>query len=244
MDKVALVPGSGGALGPASRRAFSDAGYAVVSTDAPGVAGGDQHVPIELQRFASDAQSRFLACKALRKLIDGRPLAALVNNAAVQRVAPVEELGDEAWKATLEVNLLAPFHLVRELLPELRAARGSVVNIASIHATRTKPGFVAYATSKAALAGMTRAMAVELSGAVRLNSISPAAIDTPMLAAGFEGKPQALAALAGFHPVGRIGRPEEVAALALFLASDAAGFISGADFALDGGIGPVLPDPA
>jgi NAD(P)-dependent dehydrogenase (short-subunit alcohol dehydrogenase family) len=127
---------------------------------------------------------------------------------------------------------------------ELAANAGSFLAISSIHERLTKPGFVAYATSKAALSGMVRAMAVELGGTVRCNAICPAAIATPMLVAGFEGRPDALAALNAYHPVGRLGQPEEVAAAAVYACSDAAGFLNGSCIDLSGGISGRLHDPA
>ena len=94
-----------------------------------------------------------------------------------------EQLGLADWQETLDVNLMAPVAISRALLPQLKRQRGSIVHIGSIHSQLTKPGFTAYATSKAALAGLTRAMAVELGGSVRVNAIEPAAIATPMLEA-------------------------------------------------------------
>jgi NAD(P)-dependent dehydrogenase (short-subunit alcohol dehydrogenase family) len=170
-------------------------------------------------------------------------LGVLVNNAAVQILGRAEELSAAAWETTLRVNVTAPFLLAQALLPQLEAGAGSVVNMSSIHAAATKPGFTAYATSKAALVGLTRAMAVDLGARVRVNAICPAAIATPMLLEGFKDDPGALAALAGMHPLGRIGTPEEVAHAAVFLASPAAAFVSGAVLGVDGGIGGRLHDP-
>lgn len=102
---------------------------------------------------------------------------------------------------------------------------------------------MAYATSKAALAGLTRALAVDLGGRVRVNAIAPAAISTPMLEAGFEGRPESRAELDRFHPAGRIGRPDEVARAAVWLASEESGFLTGATLAVDGALGVRLHDP-
>jgi NAD(P)-dependent dehydrogenase (short-subunit alcohol dehydrogenase family) len=118
-----------------------------------------------------------------------------------------------------------------------------VVNIGSIHSALTKPRFTCYATSKAALGGLTRSLAVELGGTVRVNELNPAATDTPMLRAGFEGKPGAFERLAAVHPAGRIAAPDEVARAALFLTSDAASFINGESLRVDGGVGVRLHDP-
>jgi NAD(P)-dependent dehydrogenase (short-subunit alcohol dehydrogenase family) len=171
-------------------------------------------------------------------------LSVLVNNAAVQILGRTEAVSVQDWEVTLRTNLVAPFMLAQALLPELERARGSVVNIASIHAVATKPGFVAYATSKAALVGLTRALAVDLGPRVRVNAVNPAATATPMLLAGFAGRERDLETLGRMHPLERIADPDEVARTALFLASDAASFITGSTLHIDGGIGARLHDPA
>lgn len=117
-----------------------------------------------------------------------------------------------------------------------------MINISSIYARLTKANFVAYASSKAALSGMTRAMAVDLGGRVRVNAIEPAAIVTDMLKAGFAGAPERFAQLQDCHPQGRIGSPEEVAALAAAIASGELRFLHGACIAMEGGSGR-LHDP-
>ena len=134
--------------------------------------------------------------------------------------------------------------MVQTFLSRLEEARGAVVNIGSIHATQTKPRFVAYSTSKAAIAGLTRALAVDLGGRLRVNAIHPAAIRTPMLEAGFAGQSEDRRLLDTFHPAGRIGEPEEVARLAVFLASESSGFLTGSCFGLDGALSARLHDPA
>lgn len=239
---VALITGAAGGIGRALVSAFGAAGWRVVSTDRqplalPGyvvadmAACGDPSHP---------EHSRSL--QALRAATGGR-LKALVANAAHQVVKPTAELTAEDWSQTLSVNLMAPFWLAMAFREELAAQRGSFLAISSIHEKLTKPGFVAYATSKAALSGMVRAMAVDLGSQVRCNAICPAAIATPMLKAGFEGRPEALAALEAFHPVGRLGMPEEVAQVALYACSDAAGFLNGTCLDISGGISARLHDP-
>jgi NAD(P)-dependent dehydrogenase (short-subunit alcohol dehydrogenase family) len=170
-------------------------------------------------------------------------LGVLVNNAAVQVLGGVDTLSLADWQRTLHVNLLAPFLLIQGLLSELEAAQGCVINISSIHARLTKTNFVSYATSKAALSGMTRALAVDLGGRIRINAIEPAAIATEMLRAGFNDKPERLVQLENCHPQGRIGTPHEVAALAFSMASGDLRFLHGACVGLDGGISGRLFDP-
>jgi NAD(P)-dependent dehydrogenase (short-subunit alcohol dehydrogenase family) len=240
-----LITGAAGGIGRALCEAFAAAGWRVIATDQPGSApvSGTEFVPADLARLAGDAEACGRFAAEVRARTQSQPLAALVNNAAVQRLNPTEAVTAEDWEASLAVNLVAPFRLAQVFLPDLEAARGSVINIASIHATQTKPGFVVYATTKAALAGLTRALAVDLGGRVRVNAICPAAIRTPMLEAGFAGRPEARRQLDAFHPAGRIGEPAEVARLAVFLASGEAPFLTGAALGIDGALSARLHDP-
>src|SRR5690606_12484407 len=128
-------------------------------------------IPCDLQETVADEALAAGIFARIREALDGRPLAALVNNAAVQALGSTDALDRAAWRATLDVNVLAPFLWTQALLPELEAARGLVLNISSIHARLTKPGFVAYATSKGALSAMTRALAVDIGDRVRVNAI-------------------------------------------------------------------------
>ncbi len=244
--KAVLVTGASGGIGQALVRAFSAARYAVIGTDVEDRAdhGCDVFVRCDLSELAEDEACAERAFAAVREALTGRPLAALVNNAAVQILDPVGELSREAWRKTFNVNVIAPFLLSREFLPELEKGRGMVLNVSSIHARQTKPRFVAYATSKAALSGMTRAMAVELGQRVRVNAIEPAAIDTPMLRAGFEGNEPAYELLKAYHPTGAIGSTEELARLAVSIVRDGGDFLNGAVLAVDGGISACLHDPA
>lgn len=242
LPPVALITGAAGGIGSAMVPAFEAAGWQVVSTDLKPLPRAG-HLALDIGACtdpAHPAHQRVVA--ALRAATGGR-LKALVANAAYQVVKPSGELTAADWQQTLGVNLLSPFWLAMAFKDELAANRGSFLAISSIHERLTKPGFVAYATSKAALSGMVRAMAVELGAQVRCNAICPAAIATPMLVAGFDGQPAAMAALAAFHPVGRLGQPAEVAQAALYACSDAAGFLNGTCLDLSGGIGARLHDP-
>ena len=168
---------------------------------------------------------------------------AIVHNAATQKLGNFEDLTTDDWTTTFEVNVLAPTLISRELLPLLKARQGSIVHIGSIHSQMTKPGFTAYATSKAAVAGLTRAMAVELGSLVRVNAIEPAAIETPMLKAGFEKTPGLKAQLESFHPTGSIGQPQDVSRAVIYLLDPANKFLNGCVLALGGGIHNRLHDP-
>ena len=248
MSRQALITGCLGGIGRALVQAFADAGYTVIGMDLADAATGhgplpQHYISADLGKLCTDTAYRDSTLQAVKALLPGQ-LNVLINNAAWQVVKPIEQLSATDWLQTQNVNVMAPFLLTQALLPQLEAVQGSVINIASIHGQLTKPEFVAYATSKAALLGMTRAMAVELGSRVRVNAVCPAAIATPMLVAGFDSRPEAYQQLADMHPVGRIGQPQEVARTCLLLADDQLGFMTGASIALDGGIGARLHDPA
>jgi NAD(P)-dependent dehydrogenase (short-subunit alcohol dehydrogenase family) len=227
--------------------AFHDAGYRVIATDCVPQPLGlpcDAYVEADLARTARDDAYAAAVLNRIRHSFGATDLHALVNNAAAQVLGGVDDLTRDDWVYTLDVNLLAPFVWTQALLPFLEAAGGCVVNISSIHARLTKQGFVAYATSKAALSGMTRAMAVDVGHRVRINAIEPAAISTPMLAAGFADRPDLMEQLEQAHPAHRIGDPSEVAALAIALCVPGSAFVNGACIPVDGAIGSRLHDPA
>ncbi len=242
---TALITGSSGGIGTALCEAFTAAGYEVIGLDIKETTPQQvtHFVEADLAEMVTNYGCRADIMRELRHHLPRGRLHVLVNNAAVQVIGSTEELTSDDWQTTLHTNVVAPFLLTQQLLPELEAARGCVVNIASVHAALTKPGFVCYATSKSALTGLTRALAMDLGGRVRVNAIHPAATATPMLKAGFAGREQALLQLGAMHPIGRIAEPSEIASVAVFLASDAASFVSGSTVSVDGGILGRLHDP-
>lgn len=241
-SKAIVLTGSLGGIGSEIRRVFQKHEYVVIGIDKR---HDDDVNPFHLHDDIGDIDSSdHSIIQKIRELLDSRDLElhGLVNNAAVQILAPSEDLNFADWNETLRVNLLAPFFLSKGLLNLLESVRGAIVNISSIHERLTKPEFVAYSTSKAALSGLTRAMAVDLGSRVRLNAICPAAIETAMLRAGFESKPEGYEALKMVHPVKRIGSPHEVARLCLYLIREAPGFLTGTNIGVDGGIASRLHD--
>lgn len=247
MNKCVLVTGAAGGIGQALVRALADAGYAVIGTDLvdrPADLPCEHFIACDLQKTVADENYAADAFARIRQALAGRPLAALVNNAAVQVLGPVDMLSRQHWRTTLDVNLLAPFLWAQALLPELEAAHGMVLNISSIHARLTKSGFVAYATSKAALSGMTRAMAVELGSRVRVNAIEPAAIDTPMLRAGFIDNEENFQNLSKYNPSQGLGSPSQLAQIAVFLTESKSPFLNGTVVCFDGGISASLLEPS
>lgn len=237
-----IVTGAAGGIGCALVAAFDAAGWHVLTTDLLPLPRPD-HVVGNIGNCVKPESAEWQRIVTAFRAMSNGKLKAIIHNAAYQVVRDSAALTADDWQQTLSVNLLAPFWLTLAFADELQANHGSMLAISSIHEKLTKPGFVAYATSKAALSGMVRALAVDLNGKVRCNAICPAAIATPMLKAGFDGQPEAFKQLEAHHPSGRIGLPEEVAKTALFMCSDAASFMNGSCVDLSGGISARLHDP-
>lgn len=245
MNQAVVITGAAGGIGQALCQLFKEQGYVVIASDriaAEGLAC-DAFVQADLQKLSQVTEYREQVIQTIRGHLRGEGLHGLINNAAVQIVKATDDLTVEDWHITLDVNLLAPFFLTQALLPELEQASGSVVNVASIHAQLTKPGFVCYATSKAALVGLTKSMAVDLGPRVRVNAVCPAAVETPMLLAGFEGKEENLNALSLNHPLKRLATPKEIAQLTFFMISQMSSFMTGETLNVSGGISARLHDP-
>ena len=244
--KTVLITGANGGIGQSLVRAFAGSGYRVIGTDRDDAVRGlpcDEFIVVDVRQTVEDAEYAERSFRALRELCGNSGLDALINNAAVQILASVEDLTVSDWFATLNTNLVGPFFWVQALMPLLRKSQGSVVNISSIHAHQSKARFVAYATSKAALSAMTRNMAIEMGSDVRINAIEPAAVKTEMLLDGFRGQQERLDELNKIHPIGRIAEPDEVARIAVFLCSDSASFLQGSVISATGGIHGRLTDP-
>lgn len=167
----------------------------------------------------------------------------LVNNAGIQVEKTIIESTDDDWDAVVGVNCKGVFNTCRAILPNMNAG-GSIINIGSISGQVSDPGMALYNASKAFVHGLTRSIAVDHGPHIRCNAICPGWINTGMLDAGFDlaGDPKAARtdALAR-HPVGRFGRPEDIAAMAIWLASDEATFATGQLFTVDGGMTAASP---
>lgn len=245
-SKTCLITGANGGIGSELVRVFSAAGYSVIASDHAAAAANlpcESYQALDLNQFVDDSDYAEQSIKALLTALNGRGLDVLINNAALQILGGIDSLQIDDWRSTFNVNVFAPFLLTQKLLTELERANGCVINIGSIHARLTKKHFVAYATSKSALEGLTRSLAVDMGERVRVNAISPAAIDTPMLRDGFKDDPAALQKLAAYHPSNSIGAASEVGEVALLLASKSSPFLNGSIVQLDGGIGSRLHDP-
>lgn len=239
-----VVTGSNGGIGSAIARVLKDSGYFVIGVGrSPDQGRSDRYIRCDLDAFVREPSVREGFAGDVARLLDGRELAALVNNSAVQKLSPAPDMPLGDFVTTMNVNVTAAFALSQALLPMLERSGGSILNIGSIHARLTKPGFAAYATSKAALRGLTQALAVDCGDKVRVNLIEPAAISTDMLLAGFAGSREAFEELNACHPAGRIGQPEEIAELAAFMISGKCAFMNGSIVEVNGGIGARLHDP-
>jgi NAD(P)-dependent dehydrogenase (short-subunit alcohol dehydrogenase family) len=231
-----LVTGAAGGIGKSVCEVFHEAGYTVLGVDRRRVSEPPyQMIQFDISKLVEPDPECEAFINQIEEVTEGN-LEALINNAAVQIVKPIEDVSSRDWRDTLDTNLLAPFCLIQRFLPYLRQAKGSVINVASIHAMATKAQFSVYATSKGALVSLTRALAIELAPDVRVNAIVPAATDTPMLRAGFGDNLKGLQELGSYHPLGRIAYPEEVARVALFLAGGQSSFMTGSAINVDGGL--------
>lgn len=243
--RFVVITGAAGGIGQAMVQEFAANGYSVIATDRvpePDGLGSYYYLQADLARTVEDEVYAEEVFGQIKTWLGNAGLAALINNAAVQILGGADSLTRNDWQQTLNVNLVAPFIWTQALLPALEHAKGSVINISSIHAKLTKKNFLAYATSKAALSGMTRAMAVDIGARVRVSAIEPAAIDTQMLRAGFADNEAGYISLKRFHPSNSIGTPEGLANVALAMVNIPGIFFNGATIAFDGGIGSALND--
>jgi 3alpha(or 20beta)-hydroxysteroid dehydrogenase len=239
--KVAIVTGAARGIGAAVARRFAREGARVVLGDvleeagrevATELAGAAEfvHLDVTRERHWEDAVKAVLARF-------GR-LDALVNNAGVVRTGPLEQTSLDDYRAVVEVNQTGVFLGMRAVVGAMAAAGGgSIVNLSSIDGIIGMPNVIAYVASKFAVRGMTKAAALELAPRrIRVNSIHPGYIETPMLARD-PAQRDLLAAFCERHvPAARLGRTDEIASAAAFLASDESAYVTGAELVVDGGV--------
>ena len=230
MARSVIVTGAAQGIGAAIARRLAREGWTVACADLEGEALTALATEIEGIAVACDvgSESDVERLIAVTRARCGR-VSAVVSNAGISRFAPLVEMTLETWNRVLATNLTATFLLAKAAAADLKQARGSIVTIASTRAHMSEPDTLAYSATKGGLVALTHALAMTLAPEVRVNCISPGWIDT-----GKSGplKPSDHAQ----HPVGRVGRPEDVAAAVSYLLSEDAGFMTGAEMIVDGGM--------
>ena len=239
-NKIAVVTGGSKGIGGATSQAFIDEGarVAILDIEPPDFEATADEV-LYLKTDVSRSDQVNAAFDQIVSKLGG--VDVLVNNAGIQRYGTVVDTPEEQWDQVIGVNLKSYYLCAHRAIPSmLQRGGGVVVNVSSVQAYVSQAKAAAYVTSKCGVLGLTRAIAIDHAPTVRCVAVCPGTTDTPMLHWAVNQSPDPAAVLEEcdqMHPVGRIGKPEEIAELILYLASDKAGFITGQSFRIDGGLG-------
>jgi len=243
--KSAVVTGASSGIGRQTALAFAREGGAVLGVGRDIVALEEVADEIiskggRVRILGIDVTGADAPTKIVQAAVEGfGGLDVLVNAAGIIASGSIESTSDELWDTMLDINVRAPFRLIREAAPHLAARKGAVVNVSSVTGLRSFPGLVAYCASKSAVDQLTRCAALDLAPkGVRVNAVNPGVVVTNLHRRSGMKEEQYAAFLERSretHPLGRPGRPEEIAELILFLASDRSGWITGETIAVDGG---------
>ncbi|MBD0378624.1 SDR family NAD(P)-dependent oxidoreductase [Paenibacillus sedimenti] len=243
--KVAVITGAASGIGEAIAKRFAEEGASVMVND---ISEEGERVVEEIGKAGGKAafvradiriETNVIALMEAAKRHFGG-LHILVNNAGVSCHTNVVTADDEVWEHVMNLNLKSAWYCCKHAIPiMMEHGGGSIINIGSTHVFRTQKGHFPYHSSKAGMLAMAQGICVDFSGrGIRANTISPGYIETPLAEKYLQSYPnreQKLGAMLATHPVGRFGKPSDVANAALFLASDEAGFIAGANLVVDGG---------
>jgi NAD(P)-dependent dehydrogenase (short-subunit alcohol dehydrogenase family) len=247
-DKVAVITGAGSGIGRACAVEFAREGARVIAADI------DAQGAFETSKLADGritpvkvdvADGESVAMLALFVAEKFGAADSLVNNAAIQVSKSVEETTGEEWARQMAVNAGGVFLCTKYFLPQLKKTRGAIVNMSSVNAFFVEANCAGYCATKAAILAFSKAVAIDHGrDGVRCNCICPGYIDAGLAEACFLSQPNpeaARQAAGGLHALGRVGRPEEVALAAVYLASNEASFTTGSALVVDGGLGSGLP---
>jgi 2-keto-3-deoxy-L-fuconate dehydrogenase len=245
--KRTLITGAAGGMGRVACRAFCTEGAAVIGVDLAEESGRELEESLQAEGLSFEFRrcdvASSSAVASLAAYVESRfeRLDVLYNNAGVILGKPLTETTDEEWDRVLNVNLRAAFYTMRALVPLMQGRQAAIVNISSGLGLVGEANLGAYCASKGGLVQLTKSAALELGPDIRVNAICPGVIDTPMPQQALSALPPeaSTSVLDGWkaqHVAGRIGRAEEVVAVAVFLASDEASFITGTAIPVDSGV--------
>ncbi len=233
----ALITGAASGIGLATAELFVREGTKLVMLDRDGERVREAASRLGCEAIEADVGNTASAGGAVEEaaeMLGG--LSVLVNNAGIGHLAPFEQQGGEVWKKVIGVNLDGTFNCMKTAAPLIKAGGGgAIVNNASLAGSRPTPGELAYSAAKAAVIALTKGAAQELAPAVRVNSVSPGLVRTPMSEPLFEA-PELLEPVLASTPLGRVGTAGEVASVIAFLVSDMAAYVTGQDIIVDGGL--------